>query len=174
MAKERSIRITCLDVDQSYAAPMTQNLRQTFYARPSFRFGEALWCHFLLQADVSTAARYSFFSIFLRYAGKASQNLRLWKSYFIGMCHGSVHVFGYGDKHGVFGIGMGGLPGLHFCDDSPFAYIFSGAGLWALYFCLRVVRGGKSDQVFLHTCRDMIGANFMNKASTAGLPDAYT
>ena len=91
------------------------------------------------------------------------------------MYHGSVHVIGYGDKHGVFGIGMGGLPGHYICDDSPFAYMVSGAGLWALYFCLRMVRGGgKSDQVFTHTCGDMIGANLMDKASTAGLPDAYT
>lgn len=90
------------------------------------------------------------------------------------MCHGSVHVIGNGEKHGGFGIGMGGLPGHYFCDDSPFAYIFSGAGSWGLYFLLAIGAGGeKSDQVFTHTCRDMIGANLMNKALTAGLPDAY-
>ena len=44
----------------------------------------------------------------------ASQNLRLWKSWVIRMWHGSVLVVGYGEKHEVLVIGLGGLRGHKF------------------------------------------------------------
>lgn len=63
--------------------------------------------------------------------------------------------------------------GISFCDDSPFAYIFSGARVLAATFGCRCW-GERAIKYFHFTCGDMTGADLMNKASTAGLPGAYT
>ena len=85
------------------------------YMTSSVRFCEAHRCHSLLLFYKPAFGRLlDIPSILLRGAGMASQNLRLWKSWVIGMWHGSVYVIGYGEEHVVLAIGMGGMSGHKF------------------------------------------------------------
>ena len=92
-------------------------------------------------------------------------------AYVMGQCMSSDMETNMGD----LGLGWVAYQGITFAMIPPLhtssLVLVPGAFTFACVWC---GGGKKSDQVFTHTCRDMIGANLMNKASTAGLPDAYT
>ena len=56
--RDRSIPITCLDVDKVYGAQTTCKIYdKTSYTTLSIRFGGALWCHHLPRAGVLAVTR---------------------------------------------------------------------------------------------------------------------
>ena len=93
----------------------------------SVRFGKALRRHHLLQVGLFDGR--STLLLFIYGAQACSQSGRPWKSWVMRMWHGSVHVIGYGGKQNMWYLQLGwvGCRSITSRDDSPFAYIFSGA-----------------------------------------------